>query len=1163
MSPLYRILYVDDEPTLLEITKLFLERDRAFAVDTLTSAVEALERLKTVRYDVIVSDYQMPKMNGITFLKQLKESGDTTPFIIFTGKGREEIVIEALNNGADFYLHKGGEPKSQFAELAHKIQTAVNRQRIEKLAKDTERRLYDIINFLPDATFAIDTRGQVIAWNRAIEEMTGVPASEMLGKGNYEYALPFYAERRPILIDLVSVPDEELTQSKYAVIKKDGNILIAETTLPRPHGKYSVLLGKASLLFNEDGNCVGAIESIRDITEQKRVEESLRESGRRVTAMASNIPGVVYRFFVNPDGSYGFDYISGRCLQILGIENDPARFFERVTNCIVQNDRERFLISVRHAISTKNVWEFESQFVKPSGEKIWIIAVSSPAMENDRLIFDGVIFDNSERKRAEEKLLKAHEELSASYEKIAATEEKLRANLDEITRQERALRENEDSFQSLVETAPDPIYISDGERFIYVNPAMVRLIGATSASQLLGTSLYDRIHSSFHEEIRKRARVVIDERKPVGLRETVYLKMDGTPVDIESAVATFRYQNNIAGLVILRDITRRKQAEQQLRDSEEKYRTLFNNTNDEIYIHEIQPDGMPGKFLEVNDRMCRRLGYSREELLTMTVYDIVSDEHRKKMDAIGKELSKSGECTFTGEHRKKDGSVFPVEIKIHRFTLFNKEIVLATARDITEWKLAEEMLHESETKYRTIIEQSYDGIFIAQDGQLVFYNPALATMTGYSSDELYLISIADLIAPEDREMVLTRHRERSSGKVLPEVYEFSLLHHDKTSRIRVKMNVTSASIGGKPATIGTLHNVTDERKREEALRESEEKYRSVINNIQDMFYRTDKAGNLIMASPSCLSKLGYESLDEGIFKSVSDMFYYSPEKREELLRILVEKGSVEDYEVQLKRKDGTPLWISTSSHFYRDERGEITGVEGIFRDITERKRAEELLQRMVAKITTLNNITRHNMINTLTGLLGMIAMAQDPSTRPELDNLLLNIKNLTKNIQEQIEFSRDFQAAGVQEPCWQSVQETVSSAAQSFAGSGVSIINTISGWEVYADPLLKKAFDNLILNAVRNGGHLTTITFTEKQTDTGLSIICQDDGPGFPATVKETLFEQGTVSFTNMELFLVKEILSITGITISENGEPGKGARFEITVPQGIFRREAGSQTRR
>ncbi|MEI7650357.1 MAG: response regulator, partial [Methanomicrobiales archaeon] len=108
MTKKIRVLYVDDELDLLKICKIYLERDGTFTVDTLTSASEALTCLKTEWYDTIISDYQMPEMDGITFLKLLKASGNKTPFIIFTGRGREEVAIEALNSGADFYLQKGG-----------------------------------------------------------------------------------------------------------------------------------------------------------------------------------------------------------------------------------------------------------------------------------------------------------------------------------------------------------------------------------------------------------------------------------------------------------------------------------------------------------------------------------------------------------------------------------------------------------------------------------------------------------------------------------------------------------------------------------------------------------------------------------------------------------------------------------------------------------------------------------------------------------------------------------------------------------------------------------------------------------------------------------------------------------------------------------------------
>lgn len=141
MADSIRILCVDDEHALLNLAKLFLEKDRGFDVTTFTSATAALEHLNKNRYDAIVADYAMPEMDGIEFLKALKVRGNTTPVIIFTGRGREEVVIEALNNGADFYLQKGGNPLAQFTELSMKIRYAVSRKRAEEALRESNKKL--------------------------------------------------------------------------------------------------------------------------------------------------------------------------------------------------------------------------------------------------------------------------------------------------------------------------------------------------------------------------------------------------------------------------------------------------------------------------------------------------------------------------------------------------------------------------------------------------------------------------------------------------------------------------------------------------------------------------------------------------------------------------------------------------------------------------------------------------------------------------------------------------------------------------------------------------------------------------------------------------------------------------------------------------------------
>ena len=232
-------------------------------------------------------------MDGIEFLKAVRGRYGDIPFILFTGKGREEVVIAAINNGADFYLQKGGAPDAQFAELAHKIRKAVERRQALEALKDSEQRLADIINFLPvTATFAIDLR-PVIAWNRAIEELTGVVAASMMGKGDYEYALPFYGERRPILIDLIFESDKEIA-GKYAHIVHQNGVLIADTTLPLRKEIQRHSWARQARCTTGYGAIMGAIESIRDLTDRKLAEEALRESEEKYRLVVENSHDAIY-----------------------------------------------------------------------------------------------------------------------------------------------------------------------------------------------------------------------------------------------------------------------------------------------------------------------------------------------------------------------------------------------------------------------------------------------------------------------------------------------------------------------------------------------------------------------------------------------------------------------------------------------------------------------------------------------------------------------------------------------------------------------------------------------------------------------------------------------------------------------------------------------------
>ena len=279
------VLYVDDETSLLDVTKIYIEHTGEFSVDTTPSARTALTIMDKRMYDAVISDYQMPDMDGIEFLKKVRSSGNSIPFIIFTGKGREEVVIEALNAGADFYLQKGGDPRSQFTELAHKIRQAVQQRSAAMRIRDLEQREMDTLNFLPDPTFAVDRDGRVIAWNYAMEVLTGTKAADMIGEGNYEYARSLYGTRRPVLIDLVHSPPDEI-RAHYSGVNIERDRITGETKDASPGGKHLVLHASASALYDADGAVTGAIETIHDVTARRMLQDALTNANRQLNLLS-------------------------------------------------------------------------------------------------------------------------------------------------------------------------------------------------------------------------------------------------------------------------------------------------------------------------------------------------------------------------------------------------------------------------------------------------------------------------------------------------------------------------------------------------------------------------------------------------------------------------------------------------------------------------------------------------------------------------------------------------------------------------------------------------------------------------------------------------------------------------------------------------------------
>jgi len=1517
---MFTLLYVDDEPGLLELGKLFLESAGEFTVTTALSAQEGLDILAKQEFDAIVSDYQMPVMDGIELLKRVRRSFGSVPFVLFTGRGREEVVIEAINNGVDFYLQKGGDPRVQFAELALKVRQAVNRRRAETALSESENRLADIINFLPDATFAIDTRGRVIAWNRAIEEMTGVFAHDILGKGDYEYAVPIYGERRPILIDLIQESDEKLMAS-YTSIRHDGKTLSAETTLPAPRGRHIYALVKASPLYNRDGKITGAIESIRDITDRKKTEDALNESERRFRDLADLLPQGIYE----ADTTGQVTYANRVALEMYGYTGEDIGNGLDILATIAPDDRERAATAFRRLIvdGIPDTTNAEYRGMRKDGSIFPVNIFSSPITRHGTNTgIRGIIIDVTDRRRTEEEiratneqLVASEEELRAQYEELARSEARFRSivesnpfpiaissvrdgryllvneafetitgysgpeiigrdagelgimapgdlerrktfyglqttianevfpivkkdgrrstvlisfirilfdnqpavltmgvDITERTLAEDALRENEAKYQALIETTGTGFVILDREgRVLDANAEYIRMTGHALLEEIAGRSVIEWTAEYDRERNAEAVRRCLEDGH---LRNFVidYAGNDGTiiPIEINAKVLASKGSDRI--LTLCRDVTDRRRMETELRASSVFTRALLDAVPTPVFYKDRQ-----GRYLGCNRAFTEIMGVRQQDLEGKTVFDLWPDEmsgtyHEKDLELMDHPAHQVYEFRI----RDKDGNTRPV---IYAKDVFRNETgavagIVGAFLDITDLKQAEAALRESEEKYRTLVESSFDGILIHQDGVVVYINRTGASIYG-SDDPATIIGMAalDLIAPEFRPLIAGRIREAPEK---PQALIRERLLRPDGTLIDADVTTTPTTWEGKPAAYVTFRDISGQVRAEAALRESEAKYRSLVETTSDFIWEVDAHGTYTYVSPQVRQILGYEpgelvgktpftimppdeagrvaaefgrsvngrlpivalenralrkdgsvviletsgvvrtgpggeyqgyrGIDRDITKrkKAEDALRESEARLSSILhgspvlqfvigrdhRVISWNRALEEYsgiregeivgtdgqwrafypvrrqvladilvdgnEAALDRlyagkyeksryvegayhatdffphMGGSGKWLSFTAAPVRDVHGTIIGAVETLEDVTERisaehalreseewtrtilntaqagiviidaethriidankkaleliglgrdavvgeichrficpsevgkcpvtdqyqhvdtservlmtapggtipilktvipvtihdrtmlvesfvdisdqKRSETAIREANRKLNLLNSITRHDIRNQLMVAQGFTHLAALSKPGPAIADFLAKITTAIETIDRQIEFTKTYQELGVHAPAWFPLDEIV----RSVRPGTIALENTCTQKEIYADPMIDKVFFNLFDNAVKHGGRVTKVTVGCEEIDDYLVITFSDNGCGIAPNEKKKIFEKGYGKNSGLGLFLVREILSITGININENGTFGEGAAFEILVPKGAYRK--------
>jgi len=399
---------------------------------------------------------------------------------------------------------------------------------------------------------------------------------------------------------------------------------------------------------------------------------------------------------------------------------------------------------------------------------------------------------------------------------------------------EHALKENEQRFRTLVQNSSDVITVIDADGSIrYVSPAVERLTGYRP-EELVGKSVHYYVDPENLEEAQTMFAELWSRPGVHPPFEFEVLHKDGTRRNSEFIVNNLLDDPSVRGVVVnQRDVTERTEAEKKLRESERRFRQLFENSSDALFVHDAQ-----GRFVDCNTEACRALGYSQEELLELSVADVtarlISEEERgeKKGETLWERAMRGEPGRIVGfdenELVRKDGSTFPVEVGVGTIEYGGQRMIFASARDISERKRAEDALKEGEAKYRTLVEQIPAVTYIEEldvgepEWNMVYVSPQVVSLLGYSPEE-YMSKPKiweELLHPDDRERVLAEDaRTERSGEPFRVQYRIFTRNGD-VAWIRDEAILVRDEEGSPLFWQGVMYDITDQKRAEEALRRS-------------------------------------------------------------------------------------------------------------------------------------------------------------------------------------------------------------------------------------------------------------------------------------------------------------------------------------------------------
>ena len=916
-------------------------------IETVSNGTSAVKKAIELKPDlVLISSSLKGKLNGVDTFTQIRQNLDI-PIVFIIGQS-EKLDLEKLKQvGANGYLF---EPFT-LEQVRCIIELALSNHEVEQNLVERQALLSTTLKSIGDAVITTDSNGLITFLNPVAEKLTGWPLSEAVGKP---------------LLKVFNIINESTGKKPPNPVKKilEKGLVIElanHTVLISRNGQKIPIDDSGAPIRDEYGNILGAVLVFRDITEQRKAKKELEFEKTLIDAMLNTFPDYIYFKDLN---SRFYRVSKSLATEVFGLP-DP-----------------------KDAIGKSDFDFFPPEFAQKdyNGEQE-IIKTGKP------------IIDRAERKNW------ANGTVSwSSITKIPLTDKDgqiigtfgVSKNITESKKLEEALRQSEEKYRKQFEESIDAIFLADAETGILIdcNKAAAKLVGREK-SEIIGQ--HQRILHPPSEIINGQSRTFLEHKKAKEGQtlESQIITKSGEIRDVEIKASVYEIENQKIVYALFHDVTEQKRIEAELAKERNYLRVLLNTTPDHIYYKDRD-----SRFLLMSKSQADRFGLSDpKEAIGKTDFDFFTEEHARPAFEDEQRIIRTGQPIVGIEEKETwpDGGISWVSTTKMPLLDEKGEIIgtFGISRDITERKIAEEQLlkameevKNSEDKLKNIINGSaIPQFFIDEDHKVVYWNTALTELTGIKAEEIVGTSNHWKAFYQEQRPCLADLLVEGNIKNLPEWYS------DKYQKSHLVENgfeateffpnlgkdgkwlfFTAVAIkNSKGEIIGsleTLEDITESKRAEEALAQERTLLKTVIENIPDKIYAKDTEGRFILCNKAVVERMGKSDEKEVLGKTDLDFIEQklAEQFRANELEIIKTGIPLLNHEEPLEQAEGRMRWNSTTKVPLRDLQGNIIGIVGVGRDITERKQAEEQREKFIAELQE-----ALDKIKTLKGLIPICA----------------------------------------------------------------------------------------------------------------------------------------------------------------------------------------------